>query len=246
MKWVLVLTGTLVLLVLASINPVNAPQVLQDSYGSANNDGDELLGAAFNLAAGQSFTPKDTADITEARFLLKKTGSPTGTIYARLYTSTGSYGDTSIPGNLLVTSNGFDVSTLTTTYTMTTFSFSTAQIMNGEARYFIVIDFTGIGDPTALGAAGIDVSSPSHNGNMAENQAGIWNSFSSQDMVFEVYGNVKTEPTGQGTSPPSSDQPLTDQPPILPVAGGSTLLLVGLGAVVYFGLSRGRKRGGML
>jgi len=242
MKGIILLLFFLVL-ALAPIKPVNAPQVLQDSYGSANNDGDELLGAAFNLAAGQSFTPKDTADITEARFLLKKTGSPTGTIYARLYTlGTGSYGDTSIPGNLLVTSNGFDVSTLTTTYTMTAFSFSTAQIMNGEARYFIVIDFTGIGDPTALGAAGIDVSSPSHNGNMAENQAGNWNSFSSQDMVFEVYGNVKTEPTGQGTSPPSSDQPLTDQPSILPVAGGSTLVLIGLGVIAYFGL-RGRKRG---
>jgi len=242
MKGIILLLFFLVL-ALAPIKPVNAPQVLQDSYDSANNDGDELLGSAFNLAAGQSFTPKDTADITEARFLLKKTGSPTGTIYARLYTlGTGSYGDTSIPGNLLVTSNGFDVSTLTTTYTMTSFSFSTAQIMNGEARYFIVIDFTGIGDPTALGAAGIDVSSPSHNGNMAENQAGNWNSFSSQDMVFEVYGNVKTEPIGQGTSPPSSDQPLTDQPPILPVAGGSTLVLIGLGVIAYFGL-RGRKRG---
>src|SRR3990167_3890748 len=238
MRRVLVLMGILVLLL--TVQPVQA-DTLEDSYGSANNDGDELLGDAYNQAAGQAFTPKDTVDISEARFLLRKSGSPTGTAYARLYSITGAYGDTGIPANLLASSTGFDVSTLTTTYTMTSFSFVLPLYrVNEGVRYFIVVDFTGIGNPIALGSAAIDVSNPGHNGNMAEYQVS-WNSFSSQDMIFEVYGvNVQPKLEGQGTTFPA-DQP-TDQPPILPVAGGSTLVLIGLGVIAYFGL-RGRKRG---
>ena len=77
-------------------------------------------------------------------------------------------------------------------------------------------------------------------------------SYTVQLTVFDVHGQGTNSPArivtvsdflgGGELGTPAIDQPSMDQPPILPVVGGSTLLIIGLGLVAYLGV-RGRKRG---
>jgi hypothetical protein len=119
-----------------------------DSYDTSHQDSTTFLNGS-TLALGQSFTGNG-ATVTQAQFYLNKTGSPTGNAVAKIYAETHStaYGTDSIPtGTALATSDNFDVSTLTTTLALVSFTFSGGNqiVLTNGSLYVVTIEYTGTG-----------------------------------------------------------------------------------------------------
>lgn len=85
---------------------------------------------------GQQFTSQATAEAGQIVFSLKKVGTPTGNIVAKLYTVDGS----DLPDTLLETSSEFDVSTLTGTKTDITFTLSSNVPVTDTTKYAITLE----------------------------------------------------------------------------------------------------------
>jgi hypothetical protein len=164
-----------------------------DSYSESNADGtipvDYSGGMGHYKAIGQSFTG-DGGTLNISKFYLKKVGSPTGSAYAQIYAHSGTFGSTGLPtGSLLATSDSFDVSTLTTSSQLITFTFSGGNkitLVNGT-HYFTVFTFSGVSSAD-YPAISFDGSSSTHSGNAAR-LSSIWN-YDSGDICFYVYSDA--------------------------------------------------------
>ena len=160
---------------------------LVDSYSESNRNTQYI---------GQSFTNVSSQKLTSCIFYLIKNGSPTGNAYAELWSETHStnYGVDSIPNILLATSEAFDVSNLTTSFTLVTFNFigSNVKTLNSNTYYVIIFKFDG-GDATNNVKVGADNSSPLHSGNLTYSDYAVsWLSLSTNDICFYVYGTTYT------------------------------------------------------
>jgi len=157
-----------------------------DSYASSNRDADTALNNT-TTAVGQSFTGNGQ-QLDAVQFVLSKSNSPTGNAVAKIYAHTGSFGTTGKPtGDALATSKAVDVSTLTGTPTLTTFSFPSDEVItlaNGT-RYFAVIEYSD-GDASNTVDVGHDASSPSHGGNLATYAAAAWSADATKDGCFVI------------------------------------------------------------
>lgn len=171
-------------------------ETLIDSYSETNTDQYGGVSDPY-VGDGQSFTCSVTGYyITSAKFYLYKNGSPTGNVYAKLYTHSGTYGTSSVgTGAALATSDPIDVSTLGSgvgNVALKTFTFSGANLytMSNGTRYFISVEYTG-GDGSNSVSSGHDNSASSHGGNRAYWEPVIpgWSAVSTQDVSFYVYGN---------------------------------------------------------
>jgi hypothetical protein len=169
----------------------NAPAgpTLVDSYSETNQGSFRQLDSQDQFATGQTFVG-DGAVLDSAKFYLLKTGAPSGNATARLYALTGTPGTDATPtGAALATSDNFDVTTLTGSYALITFSFSGANrvtLTNGT-NYCIACYFTG-GNASNYVRIGIDLSSPTHAGNEFYTSDGTnWTADSTIDAVFYLY-----------------------------------------------------------
>jgi len=202
---------------------------LIDSWAT-QNDGLGLMvlhpsstsGVASRSAGAQSFTMLSTAiKITSCEFYMLKIGGPTGIGHAVLYACSGSYGAGSTPiGAALATSDGFDVSTLTTSlqWIPVTFSGTNQYLMQANTHYSIAFENPTSGriDTSNFPTLGLYLAqgAPGHSGNLALYEASAWNGgYSSYDMCFTVYGGGGTTPTysdvtisvsGQGSTVPAA------------------------------------------
>jgi len=179
-------------------NP-SGPTYLIDSYSETNQGVNRALAGLFpttenqRAAGGQCFQcVGGNYKLAFGQFYLYKAGNPTGTAYAKLYAMTGTYGSSGKPtGNPLATSDGFDVSTLTTGYQLITFTFSgTEQYAMTENAYYVIV-FTnptsGTIDTNNFVFIGSDTTSPTHAGNYVKWFAGAWSCDSDEDCCFYVY-----------------------------------------------------------
>jgi len=167
-----------------------------DTYASSNySEGASLNNTNHGIA--QSFTGI-AGKITSCQFHLSKANSPTGNAVAKLYAHTGTYGTSSKPtGTALATSGNFDVSTLTGTPTLTTFTFTGANIYEicRATNYVLAIEYTS-GDASNTVDVGYDNSSPTHGGNLAVADTGFtWTEDATKDGIFVLTGepSVKFE-----------------------------------------------------
>jgi hypothetical protein len=134
---------------------------------------------------GQSITGNGSA-LTKASFYLKKTSSPTGSAYAKLYAHSGTFGVSSVPtGEALATSDAFDVSTLTTDFALTDFTFSSPYTTVDDTNYVVTIEFSG-SSATDYIVVGGDSISPTHNGNSCD-YISSYTAYSSVDLCFYTY-----------------------------------------------------------
>lgn len=167
-------------------------KTLVDSYSTTNRDESHALSSTQNDALGQCFTPNASGTLESVKFMIYKTGSPTGNAVAKLYAITGTYGTNGVPtGTALATSDNFDVSTTTAdwiTYEIT-FSGGNKYSMTSGTQYAISIEWNG-GDESNYIEVGIDSTSPIHGGNHYALDGGSYWEYSTQDIVFEVYANV--------------------------------------------------------
>lgn len=163
------------------------------TYSESNRDSDQPLGDGTTTGVAQSFTTPATSASTNARgcfarakFQLKKVGSPTGNIVAKLYAHSGTLGTSSIPtGAALATSTNVDVSTLTTSYAIIDFVFNESNWFQfvANTNYVIALEYSG-GDVSNYVHVGYDASTPGHAGNKSTQAASTWTAQSGHDCCF--------------------------------------------------------------
>jgi hypothetical protein len=133
----------------ADVHPFDQPDKIDYTVSNKVEHDSSNQGTYWNLDAttsklGVSFIAQNNDDLGSIRAYLKKTGSPTGNATAVIYAHTGTFGDDGLPtGSALATSNTFDVSTLTTSYAMTTFTFGTPYTLAQGTEYYLSIEYSG-------------------------------------------------------------------------------------------------------
>ena len=173
--------------------------VIVDYYDVATGGGYTLYSGNYTKVS-QSFTVGGEGTLNSCKFKLMKygtTGLPTGNAVVKIYTHSGIYGTSSVPtGSALATSDNFDVSTLTTTATWTTFTFSSTNkiTLTAEEYYCVALEYSG-GDVDNSIFAGLKTVSYTHSGNSAY-YIDSWTA-QAYDLVFYVYkdGGVFPLPT---------------------------------------------------
>ncbi len=171
-----------------------------DLYFETNNDATSSMRTTQTVGVGQSFTGNG-AVLYSARFLLKKTGAPTGNATAKIYAHSGSFGTSSIPtGAALATSATFDVSTLTTTYLNSTFpqlidfrfTAGNAITLTNATNYIVTVEYSGgsLGNTVDVGT---DTSTPTHAGNLSTFDNVTWTATAGTDACFYIYTGAQDE-----------------------------------------------------
>lgn len=160
-------------------------EILIDSYAESNYNAYEGLGVAYSNI-GQSFTASIDCILSSAKFYIRKNGSPTAEVYARIRAHSGTYGTSSVPGAVLATSNGVYMGSLGTSFNLQTFTFTGAnQITLEQGQYYTVELYTTLnGVFSNYMEIGFDSTSPTHSGNCFFANS----SLSARDVVFYVYG----------------------------------------------------------
>ena len=163
--------------------------ILVDSYSESNYDTDLTLLSGVIISRGQTFTATGGI-LNSAKFYLKTAGSPTGNVYAKIYAMTGVYGTNGAPtGAVLATSDAIDITTISSVYSLITFTFSGANkitLTNG-VNYCLDCSFGGgsVGNDLVMG---VDGSSPSHAGNIFSSvDDSMWVGVNTYDTCFYVY-----------------------------------------------------------
>lgn len=162
------------------------------SYSESNQDSLQNIGDGTTSGVAQSFTtPAATATtnnrgcFARAIFYLKKVGSPTGNIVAKLYAHSGVMGTSSVPtGAALATSNNVDVSTLTGTLALTNFAFpATWYQFAANTSYVIALEYSG-GNGSNYVQVGYDSSAAGHAGNKSTYNGSVWAAQATHDCCF--------------------------------------------------------------
>lgn len=157
-----------------------------DSYSESNFTGYYTNSTIYYV--GQSFTGNGSI-LQSAKFYLAKTGTPTGSAYAKIYSHKGTYGSSSEPDALLATSDVLDVSTIGTEPSLFELEFTgdnRISLVDGT-HYVAVFDFPATALDTAIGV-GADDTSPTHSGNAGYEFVGGYNTVSTIDLCFYIYG----------------------------------------------------------
>jgi hypothetical protein len=167
----------------------SSPTII-DSYAESNyTPQDYEIYSGGQIARGQSFEG-DGTDADYAKFYIKKTGSPTGSAYAKIWASTGTHGTNAEPtGSAVATSSAFDVSTLTTDMALVEFTFPTPYTTVNTTKYILTLTYNG-GDVSNNVVMGFDDSSPTHGGNRCySTDESTWGVNTNADTIFYIGGS---------------------------------------------------------
>lgn len=170
-------------------------ETLKDFLGLADADTvavgvqDEVIVLdATNLGIGMSVTGNGKK-LHKIQFYIKKTGTPEGYMVAKLYTHSGSFGTTSVPGTLLATSEKIAANRLTTSLALVDFFFEDKGINDNQkydlvntTKYVITLEYAE-GDASNNISVGIDGSSPAHGGNQSL-LTSAWAADATNDLIF--------------------------------------------------------------
>lgn len=149
------------------------------TYSSINMSG------TGNTGFGQSFTG-DGKSIISSEFYMYKHNTATGTVVAKVYAHSGSFGTSSVPtGTALATSSPVDVSTLglSSTPRLVSFTFDSPYQTTNATKYVVVVEVESTG--SLYCHLGTDTSSPTHGGNLVTYNSGFTAS-STKDLAFYV------------------------------------------------------------
>lgn len=172
---------------------------LDDNYPSSNNSTSTQFGSGANKFVGQSFTPSVGKRLSRVGFYLRKAGSPTGTMVAKLYAHTGTYGTSSLPtGTVLATSNEWDVSLGTAGFSMVYFDFSTPVDLTAGTQYVVGLETSSGDGVTNYIDLSLDSTSPTHGGNtIGSTDLATYTAYSAYDTIFYSYMSMTMPATAQ-------------------------------------------------
>lgn len=165
------------------------------SYSVGNSNTYDFMGTGGYSAFSQSFQATVTGSLIEAKFYLSKVSGTTGYAVAKLYSHTGTFGSSSIPGTLLATSITVALSSIPN-YTSFPSSFSLVgfvfdgvdeYVMTSGNHYCIVVEFAGDGTTGHNLNIGIDNTTLTATGNAALFIGGSWYDYVGMDLIFYVY-----------------------------------------------------------
>ena len=162
---------------------------LLDSYPTGNAE----AWASFHFfpCQGQTFKLTGDYEITKAKYYLTKVGSPTGTLVAKIYAHTGTFGINGKPtGTALATStNTVDISTLPTwpSTALKDFYFDNWSSQPNVPYCLSFEVASGTIDESNHPSGANDTSSPTHEGNWFYYQSG-WGYDPNYDAIFYLYG----------------------------------------------------------
>lgn len=123
--------------------------------------------------------------LTRVQVSLKKVGAPTGTLTAKLYAHSGTFGSASVPtGAALATSVNFNVADLTTSYQVVEIGFTTQYLTTASTNYVLALEYTG-GDGSNYVHVQGD-STGTHAGNRSED-TGSWAASAGSDLYFSAF-----------------------------------------------------------
>lgn len=182
-----------------------------DSYSEANYDTDQQVYGGATEGVGQSITG-DGNKLTSISLYLRKVNSPTGNAVVKLYSHSGSFGSSSVPGSLLATSKNLNVANLGTSYAVTKIEFDDSEFYTlvNTTNYVITIEYSG-GDSTNRLEVGYDTGG-SHGGNKCTYNGASWSAQASDDVCFYVRTNGDVT-IGTVGSNPSGDKVVNDGTP---------------------------------
>lgn len=158
----------------------------ESNYSSSYGSGGDVNNYNF---LSQSFTGNGGV-LQSVVLYLKKSGLPTGNATVSIYAHSGTYGTSSVPtGSALATSDNFDISTLTTSFALVTFTFTGAEkITLTNGTYYCLVLENSNGDNGNYVLMGMDGTAPTHSGNKAHgNVIGFLAAESWYDFCFYVY-----------------------------------------------------------
>jgi hypothetical protein len=145
-------------------------------------------------AVGQCFTVPSDSNYTLSKvlFYVNKTGSPVGSLCARIYDLTGTYGTTGKPtGNSLAVSDPVAMTYIGNNYTLITFSFSSSNriVLGASEKYgaAVVVNQATTIDGSNFFNVAVNTTTTSHSGNTFYYPSTTWTEFAS-DTIFSVYG----------------------------------------------------------
>jgi len=160
-----------------------------DGYGQTGG-GYGLYSGSYTVV-GQSFAGNGSV-LDSVKFLLNKSGSPTGNAVAKIYTHSGTFGTNSLPtGSPLATSDNLDVTTLSTSRLLKTLTFSGTNkiLLSSGTNYIVVFEFSG-GDSSNYVKITENFDG-SWSGNICY-YGGSWSSSYLEDLIFYIYGGIGT------------------------------------------------------
>lgn len=180
---------------------VKAATVTQDSYYATVGSYTPLYSGNFTRT-GQSITASVTANVTSISFQMKKIGSPTGNMTAKIYAESNFSGfgvDSRPTGSVLATSDTLAASTLSTSVSTTTFTFSGANQyrMTSGVNYTIEVNYTS-GNVSNSVNVGYDFTILGHSGNQFYYN-GSYTTNDGADTEFVVFASTSSSPPS-GTS----------------------------------------------
>jgi hypothetical protein len=125
--------------------PINTPQVdlIKPDYGSTFTEtAISMFSGSVTRVAQQVIAPSSSQlsnlALVRVTVKLQRVGSPTGTLYVRLYSDSAN-----TPGSLLATIGSIDVSTISTTATDYTFDAATPPSVTPGTKYWISVEYGG-------------------------------------------------------------------------------------------------------
>lgn len=154
------------------------------------------------VGVGESFTGTG-GTLSSVKFILQKTGTPTGNAVAKIYAHSGTYGTSSVPtGTALATSDNFNVANLTTSYATYSIQFSGSNnfaLVNGT-NYVLTLEYSG-GDASNNIQVGYETTN-GWAGNYSTETGVTWTADSTKDVCFYVYtGGIVTVNATSGANP---------------------------------------------
>jgi hypothetical protein len=127
--------------------------------------------------------------LDKTKLYLKKVGSPTGSIYAYLYATTGAFGQKVPTGAPLATSLPVDIASLSTNAQFVNFDFTDANEvpLAIDTYYAVVVSYNG-GNASNYLAVGSTTYGGTSGGNRVSSSNGSSWTYATGDMVFYLYG----------------------------------------------------------
>lgn len=158
-----------------------------DSYSESNQSGTRNL-STISIKAGQSITGNGSA-VGSIQYYMKRVDVSSANAVVSIYAHSGTFGTSSIgTGSALATSDAVNMSVLTTSLQLITFSFTGGNqiTLDNGTNYVAVVEYNN-SNRIALGT---DTTSPTHAGNFVNYQSSTWIATSSEDTCFYVYDNA--------------------------------------------------------
>lgn len=163
-----------------------------DSYSqtNTNNSAGIYTGARSRLAQSFAVTAQNAGDLIAVKFYMNKVGAPTGTMNARLFSHSGTFGVSSVGNTLLATSTALTVSTaLGVPLALVQFNFPTPYTLVAGTNYVLAIEYVG-GSASNYVNVGFD-DTGNHAGNFSQ-FTGTWAASAGYDIPFFAYKHGKT------------------------------------------------------